>query len=146
MGIALKEKQTKREIKNIIKSVVENNIGDEIKDVLITGEERVNPKLPSINIMFYDSKVVEGRGLRTLFKVEVGIACLLKDVNLERGKIKAEDFVGIAADLIIDNLPKELPQDVLKVEIEQSGEEAEIEIRNDTILASAVMLSIYYFI
>lgn len=146
MGIALKEKQTKREIKNIVKSVVENNIGSEIKDVLISGEERSNPKLPSINIMFYDSKVVEGKGLRTLFKVEVGLACFLKDINIERGKVEAEDFVGTAADLIIDNLPKELPQDVLKVEIEQSGEEAEIEIRNDTIIASAVMLSIYYFI
>ena len=146
MGIALKEKQLKREIKNIVKSVVENNIGSEIKDVLISGEERSNPKLPSINIMFYDSKVVEGKGLRTLFKVEVGLACFLKDINIERGKVKAEDFVGTAADLIIDNLPKELPQDVLKVEIEQSGEEAEIEIRNDTIIASAVMLSIYYFI
>ena len=146
MGIALKEKQLKREIKNIVKSVVENNIGSEIKDVLISGEERSNPKLPSISIMFYDSKVVEGKGLRTLFKVEVGLACFLKDINIENGKIKAEDFVGTAADLIIDNLPKELPQDVLKVEIEQSGEEAEIEIRNDTIIASAVMLSIYYFI
>ena len=77
MGIALKEKQLKREIKNIVKSVVENNIGSEIKDVLISGEERSNPKLPSINIVFYDSKVVEGKGLRTLFKVEVGLACFL---------------------------------------------------------------------
>ena len=41
---------------------------------------------------------------------------------------------------------KLINQDVLKVEIDQSGEEAEIEIKNDTILASAVMLSIYYFI
>ena len=146
MGIALKEKQVKRKLKNIIKSVVKNNIGSEIKDVQITGEERANPKLPSISILFYDSKVVEGKGLRTLFRVEVGVCCFLKDVNLERGKEKAEDFVGTAADLIIDNLPKELPQDVLKVEIDQSGEEAEIEIKNDTILASAVMLSIYYFI
>lgn len=146
MGIALKEKQVKRKIKNIIKSVVKNNIGSEIKDVVFFGEERANPKLPSINVVFYDSKVVEGKGLKTLFRVEVGVACLLKDVNLERGKIKAEDLVGTAADLIIDNLPKELPQDVLKVEIDQSGEEAEIEIKNDTILASAIMLSIYYFI
>lgn len=146
MGIALKEKQVKRKLKNIIKSVVKNNIGSEIKDVVFFGEERANPKLPSINVVFYDSKVVEGKGLKTLFRVEVGVACLLKDVNLERGKIKAEDLVGTAADLIIDNLPKELPQDVLKVEIDQSGEEAEIEIKNDTILASAVMLSIYYFI
>ena len=92
MGIALKEKQVKRKIKNIIKSVVKNNIGSEIKDVQITGEERANPKLPSISILFYDSKVIEGKGLRTLFRVEVGVCCFLKDVNLERGKEKSEDF------------------------------------------------------
>ena len=145
MGIALKEKRLKRLIKKEIKDLLKENLKDKIKDVQIAGEERANPKLPSISIIFEDSSVSEGRSIKTLFKVGVGLCCFLKDVNFERGKETAEEIVGQAADLIIDNLPG-LNKDILKVEIQESGEEAEIELKNETILASAILLNIYYFV
>ena len=145
MGIALKEKRLKRLIKKEIKDLLKENLGDKVKDVQVAGEERANPKFPSISIVFEDSNVSEGRSIKTLFKVSVGLFCLLKDVNYERGKETAEEIVGQAADLIIDNLPG-LNKDILKVEIQTSGEELEIELKNETILGSAILLNIYYFV